>query len=54
VQEYWSADWRATTVEVYRRQRAELRLIQTLLTGDELTSPLLPGFTCVIDRFFEI
>jgi Uma2 family endonuclease len=54
VQEYWIADWRATTVEVYRRQQAELRLIQTLLAGDELTSPLLPGFACVIDRFFEI
>ena len=54
VQEYWIADWRNTTVEVYRRQQAELRLVQTLLPGEELMSPLLPGFACVIDRFFEI
>jgi Uma2 family endonuclease len=54
VQESWIADWRTITVEVYRRQQAELRLIQTLLTGDELTSPLLPGFSCIVERFFEI
>lgn len=54
VREYWIADWRAQTVEVYRRQEAELRLVQTLLVGDSLKSPLLPGFACVIDRFFEI
>jgi len=52
--EYWIADWRTTRLEVYRRQQAELRLVQTLLSGDELISPLLPGFACVIDRFFEI
>lgn len=54
VREYWIADWRTVQVEVYRRQQAELRLVQTLLAGDELVSPLLPGFACVIDRFFEI
>jgi Uma2 family endonuclease len=54
VQEYRIADWRSRSVEVYRRQQAELRLVQTLLAGDELVSPLLPGFSCLIDRFFEI
>ncbi|HEY3228242.1 MAG TPA: Uma2 family endonuclease [Roseiflexaceae bacterium] len=54
VQEYWIADWRATTVEVYRREQDELQLVQTLQAGDELTSPVLPGFACVIDRFFEL
>ena len=54
VQEYWIADWRAATVEVYRQDQNELRLVQTLKSGDELTSPLLPGFACVIDRFFEL
>jgi len=54
VQEYWIADWRAVTVEIYRREEGELRLAQTLRAGDELTSPLLPGFTCVIDRLFEL
>ena len=54
VHEYWIADWRAMTVEVYRREEDALRLVQTLRTGDELTSPLLPGFACAIDRFFEL
>jgi Uma2 family endonuclease len=54
VREYWIADWRALTVEVYQREEDALRLVQTLRTGDELTSPLLPGFACVIDRFFEL
>jgi Uma2 family endonuclease len=54
VQEYWIADWRAVTIEIYRQGEQELRLVQTLKSGDVLTSPLLPGFTCVIDRFFEL
>lgn len=54
VREYWIADWHNIQVEIYRRQHAELRLVQTFLAGDELSSSLLPGFVCVIDRFFEI
>jgi Uma2 family endonuclease len=54
VQEYWIADWRAVTVEIYRQDQGELRIAQTLKSGDELISPLLPGFACVIDRFFEL
>jgi Uma2 family endonuclease len=54
VGEYWIADWRAITVEVYRREQDTLQLVGTLEAGDELTSPLLPGFACVIDRFFEL
>ncbi|MDQ2998828.1 MAG: Uma2 family endonuclease [Chloroflexota bacterium] len=54
VQEYWIADWRAVTVEIYRQDQGELRLVETLTSGDELNSPLLPSFACVIDRFFEL
>ncbi|GAB4214061.1 MAG: Uma2 family endonuclease [Roseiflexaceae bacterium] len=54
VPEYWIADWRACTVEVYRRAEDTLALAQTLRASDTLTSPLLPGFTCAIDRFFEL
>jgi Uma2 family endonuclease len=54
VQEYWIADWRATTIEIYRHDQGALSLVETLKSGDELTSPLLPGFACVIDRFFEL
>lgn len=46
VGEYWIVDWRLRTVQVYRRAHARLRLVATLTGDDELTSPLLPGFTC--------
>ena len=52
VQEYWIADWRLQQVEVYRRETATLGLMATLLSNDELRSPLLPGFTCPVARFF--
>ena len=52
VQEYWIINWRSSQVEVYRRQKAILTLICTLFPGDELTSTLLPGFACAIDRLF--
>lgn len=52
VQEYWIADWRLQQIEVYRRERALLRLITTLFADDELNSPLLPGFTCPVARLF--
>jgi len=52
VQEYWIVDWRLKTVQVYRRENAQLQLIATLLENDVLTSPLLPNFACEIKQFF--
>ena len=52
VQEYWIVNWRLQQIEVYRREQASLRLVATLLRNDELTSPLLPGFSCSVDRIF--
>lgn len=52
VQEYWIVDWQAQVVQVYRREQAALQLAATLFVGDVLTSPLLPGFTCPVDRFW--
>lgn len=52
-QEYWIVDWRLKQLEVYRRQNAQLVLIVTLLVNDEITSSLLPGFSCQINRFFS-
>jgi Uma2 family endonuclease len=52
VQEYWIINWRLQQVEVYRREQASLRLIATLFAEDELTSPLLPGFSCQIAQLF--
>jgi Uma2 family endonuclease len=53
VQEYWIVNWQLQTLEIYRRTDAQLQLVATLLTGDTLTSPLLPGFTAEIDRLFS-
>ena len=52
VDEYWIVDWRARTVDVYRREDAALRLVGTLTGGDTLTSPLLPGFACPVSTFW--
>jgi Uma2 family endonuclease len=52
VLEYWIVNWRLQQIEVYRRDMGQLRLVGTLLSEDELTSPLLPGFCCQVARFF--
>ena len=52
VREYWIADWRKQQVEVYRREGATLVLVATLFSDDELTSPLLPGFSCSLGQIF--
>ncbi|MBV8883915.1 MAG: Uma2 family endonuclease [Chroococcidiopsidaceae cyanobacterium CP_BM_RX_35] len=53
VQEYWLIDWEAQQLEVYRRDGASLRLVATLFSQDELTSPLLPGFSFHVARLFS-
>jgi Uma2 family endonuclease len=52
VQEYWICDRATRQLEVYRRQNARLVLTETLLAEDALTSPLLPGFRCLVSQFF--
>lgn len=44
VQEYWIVNWQLKTLEVYRRQEAQLQIVSTLIDRDAITSPLLPGF----------
>ena len=51
--EYWIADPRLEQIQVYRRQQATLVLVATLFASDELTSPLLPGFTCPVAHLFS-
>lgn len=52
VQEYWIVSWQLQTLEVYRRQEAQLKQVATLLPEDTLTSPLLPGFAPEIAPLF--
>jgi Uma2 family endonuclease len=52
VLEYWIVNFQEQVVEVYRRENGVLKLVATLYLQDELTSPILPGFSSVISKFF--
>lgn len=52
VQEYWIVNWQLKILEIYRRADAQLQLIATLLEGDTLISPLLPGFSSLTAQIF--
>jgi Uma2 family endonuclease len=52
VEEYWIVDWRARTVDVYRRAGEILSFTERLAAEDQLHSPLLPGFTAPLSRIF--
>ena len=52
VNEYWIVNPTAATVEIYRRDNGMLKLVATLYSQDEITSPLLPGFGYLVSRFF--
>ncbi|AOY79053.1 Uma2 family endonuclease [Moorena producens JHB] len=54
VKEYWIVDRFRKQVEVYRRDKGKLTLVATLFENDELTSPLLPNFVVLINRFFPV
>jgi Uma2 family endonuclease len=51
--EYWIIDWRMRSVEVYRRDQAQLMLVSTLYETDSLTTPLLTGFSLTLNTLFE-
>ncbi len=52
VPEYWIVNWVEQTVEVYRRENAALKLVATLYPQDEITSPILPRFSCLVSKLF--
>ncbi len=52
VQEYWIVNWQLKTLEIYRRTDTRLQLVATLLEGDTLSSPLLPGFSISTAQIF--
>ena len=52
VLEYWIVDWMGQSIEVYRRQNTDLDLFATLIIGDPIESPLLPGFSKQVDAVF--
>ena len=52
VQEYWIVDRFKQQLQVYRRENGILVLTTTLFYNDYITSPLLPNFSCLVERFF--
>ncbi len=52
VHEYWIVDGRLQQVEIYQRTQAALHRTHTLLSGDTLQTPVLPGFACPVARLF--
>jgi Uma2 family endonuclease len=52
VGEYWIADWKTRSIDVYRRNDTGLELEQTLAETDTLESPILPGFSCPVSAVF--
>ena len=52
VREYWIVDGPAKSLQVFRHTAGALKLAATLLADDELSSPLLPGFSLPVARLF--
>ncbi len=52
VEEYWVVSWQERRIEIYRREKAMLKLDKTLYENDLLQSPLLPGFSCQVSEVF--
>jgi Uma2 family endonuclease len=52
VDEYWILDWRQRRALIHRRVGGALERVATLEAQDRLESPLLPGFSCVVDDLF--
>jgi Uma2 family endonuclease len=53
VREYWILDPRERTVEVYVPDHDALKLAATLKESDQLTTPILPGFSCPVTSIFR-
>ncbi len=52
VEEYWIVDWIQHQLEIYRREQGALKQVATLYHHDQLESPLLPEFTCLVSELF--
>ena len=52
VEEYWIVDTRARAVEVYRREGQTLKFFTTFVADEDITTPLLPAFSCPVGKLF--
>jgi Uma2 family endonuclease len=53
VREYWIVSRDPQQLEAYRREAGVLKLAETFLPGDQLSTPLLPEFSYSFDRLFR-
>ena len=53
VAEYWMVDPEKSVLEVYRLQSDSLELVNVLKDKDQVSSPLLPGFICLVSEVFR-
>ena len=54
VAEYWLIDLEKQTLEISRLLEGKLQLAGALSASDELTTPLLPGFSCLASQVFAL
>jgi Uma2 family endonuclease len=52
VKEYWIADPEKRSLGIYRLDKYTLKLAATLVDEDEITTPILPGFSCKANQIF--
>ncbi len=53
VKEYWIADPEKCALEIYRLEKHTLKLVAILVDEDEITTPLLPDFSCTANQIFD-
>lgn len=53
VEEYWIVNREHQQIEVYRRENAVLKRTATYNAQDRITSTILSGFECLVQRFFR-
>lgn len=53
VAEYWVVDPRQRDVDIYRRSEQGLKMFTTFARDEEITTPLLPNFSCLAGKFFQ-
>lgn len=54
VQEYWIVDAENKSVMIFHLTSSTLTQIRIAKNGDEITSPLLPGFTLKVSALFKL
>jgi Uma2 family endonuclease len=52
VKEYWIVNGQEQEVDIFRHDGMSLKFWRTLRSDDSIESPLLPGFSCLVNKLF--